>query len=155
VGAVLAITYALLFPKKVKALVLLSPIPFMFSKIQSYRIFKPRSAKTSKRPINNLILNELVWNRVKKHNRQFLYRISSQLNQKPNRFLKQIKSLKIPIYLIYGTKDSVVPQETFNLLEKYLPEHSIIEKYGIDHGISHEHPQLFNSLLLDFCGKIA
>ncbi|MFX0126047.1 MAG: alpha/beta fold hydrolase [Candidatus Hodarchaeota archaeon] len=151
VGAVLAITYALLFPKKVCALVLLSPIPFMFSTIQSYRIPKPRSTKI----LGNIsIENELLWNRIKKRNRSFISRITSQLNKNPNNLLRQIKSIKIPIYLIYGTKDSIVPQETFSLLEKYLPEHSILEKYPFDHGISHEHSKLFNSLLLDFCSKI-
>ncbi|MFX1508187.1 MAG: alpha/beta fold hydrolase, partial [Promethearchaeota archaeon] len=71
-----------------------------------------------------------------------------------NNLLTQLKRLKIPIYLIYGTHDSIVPQETFALLEKYLPEHSIVETYPFDHGISHEHPKFFNSLLLDFCEKL-
>ncbi len=153
VGAVLAITYALLFPKKVKALILLSPIPFMFSTIQSYRINKPKSTQISKTLSNVSILTDLFWNRMKKRNRLFLYRITSHLNENPNNLLMQLKEVKIPIYMIYGTSDSIVPQETFNLLEKYLPEHSIIEKYSFDHGISHEHPKFFNSLLLDFCEK--
>jgi pimeloyl-ACP methyl ester carboxylesterase len=154
VGAVLAITYALLFPKKVKALVLLSPIPFMFSTIQSYRINKPRSTKISNPSSNISKLTEIFWNRIKKRNKLFLYRINSHLNKNPNNLLKQLKRVKIPIYLIYGANDSIVPQETFYLLEKYLPEHSIVKKLPFDHGVSHEHPKLFNSLLLDFCDEI-
>lgn len=154
VGAALALTYALLFPKKVKALVLLSPIPFMFSTIQSYRINIFRFKKTSESSDFFSRLTELLWNRIKKHNRLLLCQISLQLHENPNNLLRMIKKLSIPIFLIYGTKDSVVPQETFNLLEKYLPEHTIIEKVSFDHGIAHEHPKFFNSRLLDFCGKI-
>ncbi|MFW9902780.1 MAG: alpha/beta fold hydrolase [Candidatus Thorarchaeota archaeon] len=151
VGAILAIAYSLLFPKKVSGLVLLSPVPFMFSTIQSYRLPKARSTKI----LGNIsIVNELVWNRIKRRNRAIISQITSQLNKRPNNLLKQLKRIKIPTYLIYGTCDSIVPQETFYLLEKYLPEHSIVEAYPFDHGISHEHPKLFNSLLLDFCKKI-
>ena len=49
VGAILAIAYALLFPKQVNALVLLSPVPFMFPRIQSYRLPKPRSKQYLRR----------------------------------------------------------------------------------------------------------
>ncbi|MFX1515142.1 MAG: alpha/beta fold hydrolase [Promethearchaeota archaeon] len=151
VGAILAIAYALLFPKKVNALVLLSPVPFMFPRIQSYRIPKSRPKKTLE---NISIINKLVWNRFKERNRAFVSRITSQLYKKPNNLLTQLNSIKRPIYLIYGTKDSIVPQETFALLEKYLPKHSIVETYPFDHGISHEHPKLFNSRLIDFSSKI-
>ncbi|MFX0121970.1 MAG: alpha/beta fold hydrolase, partial [Candidatus Hodarchaeota archaeon] len=153
VGAALALVYTLLFPKKIKGLVLLSPIPFMFSTIQSYGISNFKLKKTLEASDFFSILTDLVWNRIKKHNRLFLHRVSSQLNENPNNLLRRIKSLCIPILLIYGTGDSIVPQETFYLLEKYLPEHCIIEKVSFDHGIAHEHPKFFNSRLLDFLGK--
>ncbi|MFX1507467.1 MAG: alpha/beta fold hydrolase, partial [Promethearchaeota archaeon] len=134
VGAILAIAYSLLFPKKVNALVLLSPVPFMFPRIQSYRIPKTRSTQMSNTLGKFSIANKLLWNRFKERNKAFVSRITSQLNKKPNNLLTQLKRLKIPIYLIYGTHDSIVPQETFALLEKYLPEHSIVETYPFDHG---------------------
>jgi len=154
VGAILAIAYSLLFPKKVNALVLLSPVPFMFPRIQSYRIPKVRPTQMSNTLGNFSIVNKLLWNRFKERNKAFVSRVTSQLYKKPNNLLTQLKSLKLPIYLIYGTRDSIIPQETFTLLEKYLPEHSIVETYPLDHGISHEHPKLFNSLLVDFCEKL-
>ena len=84
VGAILAIAYALSFPKKVNALVLLSPIPFMFPRIQSYRIPKSKPKKT----LGNIsIINRLVWNRFKKRNRAFVSQITSQLHKKPNNLL--------------------------------------------------------------------
>jgi pimeloyl-ACP methyl ester carboxylesterase len=103
---------------------------------------------------NISIVKKLLWKRFKERNRGFVARITSQLNKKPNNLLTKLRSIKIPIYLIYGTRDSIIPQETFALLENYLPERSIVEKYPLDHGISHEHPQLLNSLLLGFCSKI-
>lgn len=144
VGAVFCITYALLFPKKVKALVLVNPIPFMSSTIQSYRINTPRSSQLSKTLSNISILTDLFWNRIKKRNKSFLYRITSRLSENPNNLLTQLKELKIPILMIYGVSDSIVPQKTFNLLETYLPEHSIIEKFPL---IMESHLNILNSLI--------
>jgi pimeloyl-ACP methyl ester carboxylesterase len=126
----------------------------MFSTIKSYRIKRLGIRTPSEKTDFAKILTELFWNRIKKHNRRFLYRICSYLKENPNNLLKRINSLSIPILLIYGTKDSVVPLEIFYLLEKYLPDHTIIERTLFDHGIAHEHSKFFNSRLLDFCGNI-
>ncbi len=153
VGAVLALTYTLLFPKRVKAIVLLSPIPYMFSRIQSYNF--PRSGtKQISKELNTLsILTDKLWKIVKKRNREHILKITNQLAKNPNKLLIQIQKLNIPILMIYGIYDTVVPQEAFYLLEKHLPKHSDVKRLVADHGISHEHPNLFNLLLLNFCRK--
>ncbi|MFX0085510.1 MAG: alpha/beta fold hydrolase [Candidatus Hodarchaeota archaeon] len=149
VGATFALLYSLAFQKNVKALLLLSPMPFFPREISSRNVNSPRNNNW----ITKIILAN-VWAFVKKGNmiRQSPH-IQRYLNSPPT-IITKLKHLQLPILMVYGKNDTVINGSGFEMLIKYLPSHTKIISLPTDHGISHENYNVFNRILLHFLKEV-
>ena len=145
IGGTLALMYAIKFSNSVQGIVLVSPRPFLGEITRSWNFL----AKEKRSGENKSIIISLLWRVVKRVQKSKTY-ISIKRQYKRSRpYLQQLEELDLPIIMIHGNQDSVNPSVAFRVLKKHLPQAQIRELQS-DHGITHEHPELFNELLLDF-----
>ena len=145
IGGTLALMYELEFPNSVQGIVLVSPRPFLGEITRSWNFL----AKEKRSGENKSLVISLLWRVVKKVQKFKTYLSIKWQYMRSSSYLQQLETLDIPIIMIHGNHDSVNPSVAFRVLKKHLPLARIIELQS-DHGIAHEHPELFNELLFDF-----
>jgi pimeloyl-ACP methyl ester carboxylesterase len=146
VGATFALLYSLVFQQDVKALVLLSPMPSFPREIRSRNL---KSTRNNTSRIINLILTN-AWGLLKKVNLTVRSRQIKRYMNSPPPIMMNLKQLQMPILMVYGENDTIIPRLGYEILKRYLPSHSKIVSLPADHGISHENPREFNRILLHF-----
>ena len=152
IGGTLALNYAIQFPQDVKGIVLVSPRPFLNKSTRTWGAFMSKEKRSGK---NKSLLSASLWIFIKRLQKliQLLEIFLKRRQKEYLEYLNSLLQLKIPLLLIYGDRDTVNPKVSYEILKEYLPGVKVIEYKG-DHGIQHEHPNVFNRILLQFLNKI-
>jgi len=61
-----------------------------------------------------------------------------------------IPEIKVPVRLVWGTRDGAVDQRSCAILQQYLKDSSVVELPGVGHLSMEEAPEEFNRNVLDF-----
>lgn len=146
IGGTLALMYTLGHPEDVKAIVLISPRPFMSKTTRAWNFLskEKRSGDQKKRSASWL------WKIVKRIQKLFSY---TEIQIKRNRggskiYLNQLLEIKVPILMITGNQDTVNPSIAFEVLEKHLSHVQRINLDG-DHDTPKQ-PEFFNKFVFEF-----
>ncbi|MFX0185026.1 MAG: alpha/beta fold hydrolase [Candidatus Hodarchaeota archaeon] len=148
VGGTLALMYTIRYPGSTQAIVLVSPRPFLHKSTRAWNIL----AKEKRTGKKKSIFISFLWGIVKRFQKFISYIYTKRQLGKSQDYLQQLEELDIPILMLYGNKDTVNPSIAFEILKKNLPQAQIIEFDG-DHGITHEHYEEFNQILLNFLNE--
>ncbi len=148
IGGTLALLYSLQY-QNVKAIILVSPRPFLHKTTRPWN-FLSKEKRTGE---NKNFIASLIWKVVKKIQKGFSYVDTKRKRRSQKEYLRELSHLQVPILMIYGSKDTVNPSITFNTLKEYLHENTEVIEFEGDHGITHEHPDKFNRILVDFIKK--
>ena len=65
-----------------------------------------------------------------------------------------IPQVKIPVRLIWGTRDQAVDQRSCAILQQHLKDSSLVELPGVGHLSIEEAPEEFNRMVLEFLKKV-
>ncbi|MFW9777422.1 MAG: alpha/beta fold hydrolase [Candidatus Heimdallarchaeota archaeon] len=149
IGGTLALMYTLRYPEDVKAIILISPRPFMSKTTRAWNFLskEKRSGDQKKRTASWL------WKIVKRIQKLLSY---TEIQIKRNRggskvYLNQLSEIKVPILMITGNQDTVNPSIAFEVLEKHLSHAQRINLEG-DHDTAKQ-PEYFNKFVFEFLGK--
>ncbi|MFX0050474.1 MAG: alpha/beta fold hydrolase [Candidatus Hodarchaeota archaeon] len=148
VGGTLALMYAIKYPGSTQAIVLVSPRPFLHETTRAWN-FLAKEKRTGKK---KSAFASFLWSIVKRFQKLLSYIYTKRRLRKSQNYLQQLEELEFPILMLYGNKDTVNPSIAFEVLKKHLPQAQIIEFDG-DHGITHEHYEEFNKILLEFLNE--
>lgn len=146
IGGTLALMYTLRFPENVKAIILVSPRPFLRKNTRAWNFLskEKRSGKQKKRTASWL------WKIVKRTQKMISYTEINvkRLQGQSKAYLQQLSEIDVPILMITGNQDTVNPSISFQVLREYLPHAKSIELEG-DHDVPKD-PEFFNQLVFDF-----
>jgi 2-succinyl-6-hydroxy-2,4-cyclohexadiene-1-carboxylate synthase len=146
IGGTLALMYTLRYPENVKAIVLVSPRPFVSKTTRAWNFLskEKRSGDQKKRTASWL------WKIVKRIQKIFSYTeiIVKRIRGRSKVYLQQLSEIDVPILMITGNQDTVNPTLSFEVLQEYLPNAERIELEG-DHDVPKQ-PEFFNKLVFEF-----
>jgi len=148
IGGTLALLYSLKY-HNVKAILLVSPRPFLHKTTRAWNFL----SKEKRSGENKNFVASLLWKIVKRIQKGFTYIDTKRRRWSSKDYLKELSHLRIPILMLHGTKDTVNPSITFSTLKEYLHHNTEVIEFEGDHGITHEHPDEFNRILIEFIKK--
>ncbi|MFX0016104.1 MAG: alpha/beta fold hydrolase [Candidatus Hermodarchaeota archaeon] len=148
IGGTLALMYTLEYPESVQGIILVSPRPFLGKITRSWNFM----AKEKRIGQNRSYLISFLWVIVKRVQKYKTYISVKRRYKRLTPYFQQLEQIKVPLLMLYGSKDSVNPSIVIEILKKHLPQADVIE-FDSDHGIVHENTEEFNKILLQFLTK--
>ncbi|MHA2298682.1 MAG: alpha/beta fold hydrolase [Candidatus Hodarchaeales archaeon] len=145
IGGTLALLYTIKY-HNTRAILLVSPRPFLSKTTRAWNFL----AKEKRTGDNKNFLISQLWKVVKRIQKGISYIYTKRKRKTSKDYLKEISKLDIPIMMLHGNKDAVNPSIAYETLKEYLPPETEIIEFEGDHGITHEHPDVFNKILIDF-----
>jgi pimeloyl-ACP methyl ester carboxylesterase len=159
-GGAVALSYAIRRPKKVRALVLASPAGARLPDEAWKSVvgaFDVKDRKGARRFLDRLyhrppwflalIAHELP-DVIRSRAVRDLIETATQDHSPPT---DQLASLEMPILLLWGLSERLLPIEALRYFERHLPPHTVIERpYGFGHTPQAEHPSRVAERVLAF-----
>lgn len=163
-GGLAAIHYALARPEKVRGAILCSPggAPMTHDEIPHFtRRFRLQSHTEALAFIDRVMARRsamrslLAWGVRRRmqvpHYRHLLASIRPEELLAP----EQLSALKMPVMLLWGRGDRVLPSSHRDFFVKHLPRHTrVVEPHGVGHSPYLEDPRLVADHILDFLHEV-
>lgn len=165
-GAVIAQRFAIDHPERTKGLVLLGAFAG-FKNNPGLQEFS-KIIEQLKDPIDSAFVHEFQQSTVaNKIDGMEMHTYVSESRQVPARvwievmkglmpidYVKDLKKIDVPVLIVYGNKDGIVPATDQDILAAHMKHVTRITYDGVGHGLHWEKPKIFANDLLTFINKL-